>query len=70
MTPYILIFIGFALAAAFGSMWTIWVVHVCRSGVSPIPQVPRILPMRRQGVNKDNDDEKPSNNRPRATVGP
>ena len=71
MLPYILMFVGFLTSAAMGAMWTIWVVHVCRSGVSPIPSVPRILPLRRQGVVDEDDDDKPKpNNGRRATVGP
>lgn len=72
MLPYILIFIGAVFATIIGAFWTLWVVHVCRSGASPIPRLPRILPIRRQPVVDEDDDNKPpaSNGQRRTTVGP
>lgn len=69
MLPYCLMFVGFILTAVLSSMWTLWVVHVCRSGANPLPTIPRIFPMRRQAVNGDKQevDSKPAH---RVSVGP
>lgn len=59
MNPYGLA--ALMLLAAFGgAFFTLWTVHVCRSGASPIPTIPKINVFgRNNGKAPIDDDDDP-----------
>lgn len=71
MTPFILYTLAMLVCLALGSCWTLWVVHVTRTGSSPLPHIPKIQLFGRRRVPDDDEDEPTNGQAPRThRVGP